>query len=223
MPKKLGACFVLAGAVLILSALLLLLYNRQEDAHAGQEAESLLSDVQAAIGNQTVPLSLREETPGEAEPGETEAPEETGGTEAAEETEDTTMTVVEINGYEYVGYLAIEKLGITLPVMSDWDYERLNVAPCRHFGSAKSDDLVIAAHNFKSHFGRLKELEEGDAVVFTDMDGNEISYTVASLATIAPTQVDAVVNSGHDLVLYTCTPGGQSRVCAFCDRAEEET
>ena len=181
MPKKLGACFVLTGAVLILSALLLLLYNRQEDAHAGQEAENLLSDVQAAIQEKTIPLPLREE-----EPGETEAPEETGGTEAAEETDDPTMTVVEINGYEYVGYLAIEKLGITLPVMSDWDYARLNVAPCRHFGSTKTDDLVIAAHNFKTHFGRLKELEAGDAVTFTDMDGVVISYTVASLATIAP-------------------------------------
>ena len=218
MPKKLGACFVLTGAVLILSALLLLLYNRQEDAHAGQEAENLLSDVQAVIQEKTIPLSLREE-----EPGETEAPEETGGTEAAEETDGPTMTVVEINGYEYVGYLAIEKLGITLPVMSDWDYARLNVAPCRHFGSTKTDDLVIAAHNFKTHFGRLKELEAGDAVTFTDMDGLVISYTVASLATIAPPQVDAVVDSGHDLVLYTCTPGGQTRVCVFCDRVEEGT
>ena len=49
MPKKTGIAIVAVGAALILSALLLLLYNRYEDAHAGQEAESLLASVEAAI------------------------------------------------------------------------------------------------------------------------------------------------------------------------------
>ena len=40
MPKKTGIAIVAVGAVLILSALLLLLYNRYEDAHAGQEARA---------------------------------------------------------------------------------------------------------------------------------------------------------------------------------------
>lgn len=134
---------------------------------------------------------------------------------------DATMTVVEINRYDYVGYLSVPKLDLELPVMSDWDYVRLKTAPCRHFGSTKTDDLVIAAHNYQSHFGRLKELEIGDAVTFADMDGVVIRYEVAGTGTVAPTDVDAVVCSGHDLVLYTCTPGGQTRVCVFCDRAAD--
>lgn len=56
---------------------------------------------------------------------------------------DATMTVVEINGYDYVGYLSVPKLDLELPVMSDWDYDRLKTVPCRHFGSTKTDDLVI--------------------------------------------------------------------------------
>ena len=52
MPKKTGIAIVTVGAVLILSALLLLLYNRYEDAHAKQEAESLLANVEAAISAQ---------------------------------------------------------------------------------------------------------------------------------------------------------------------------
>lgn len=99
---------------------------------------------------------------------------------------DATMTVVEINGYDYVGYLSVPKLDLELPVMSDWDYVRLKTAPCRHFGSTKTDDLVIAAHNYQSHFGRLKELEIGDAVTFTDMDGVVIRYEVAGTGTVAP-------------------------------------
>ena len=49
VPKKSGIAFVLVGTVLILSALSLFLYNRYEDAQVGQEAESLLADVQTLI------------------------------------------------------------------------------------------------------------------------------------------------------------------------------
>ena len=55
MRNKAGIVFIALGAVLILSALLLLLYNRHEAALAGKEAEILLSDVEAAIGGQTSP------------------------------------------------------------------------------------------------------------------------------------------------------------------------
>lgn len=184
MPKKAGIVIIAAGAVLILSALLLFLYNRSEDAQAGQDAERLLADVEAAVTQ-----SL-----------------------------DPDMPVVTIDGYGYVGYLEIPALELKLPVMDDWDYTRLRIAPCRQFGSSRTDDLVIAAHNYQSHFGRLKELKEGDAVVFTDMAGVVNDYSVVKVETLAPTDVDAVQNSGYDLVLYTCTPGGQTRVTAFCTR-----
>ena len=49
MPKKTGIAIVAVGAVLILSALLLFFHNRQEDVQAGQEAESLLENVEAVI------------------------------------------------------------------------------------------------------------------------------------------------------------------------------
>ena len=49
MAKRTGIAMVAAGAVLILCALLLLMHNRREDAYAGQEAESLLANVEAAI------------------------------------------------------------------------------------------------------------------------------------------------------------------------------
>lgn len=207
MPKKAGIAFVIAGAVLILSALSLFLFNRYEDAQARQEAENLLPLVQSAI-----------ETKKETEPPQTlTEPEET----APEETLAPEMPAVEIDGYEYVGYITIPDLEIELPIMAEWDYTRLKIAPCRQFGSSRTDDLVIAAHNYMSHFGRLKELAEGASVTFTDMDGIENSYTVVSVETLGPTEVDAVQNSGYDLVLYTCTPGGATRVTVFCSRVQD--
>ncbi len=198
MPKKAGVVFVALGAVLMLSALLLFIHNERESRNAGQEAENLLGEVQSAME--------------EAEYEETDA----------KEASDAAMPTVLIDGYECIGYIAVSALDLELPVLSDWDYSRLEVAPVRHFGSAASDDLVIAAHNYKSHFGSLSTLEIGDEIRFTDMDGIENRYTLSSLETLAADAVSAVQNSGHDLVLYTCTSDGTARVAAFCDRAAAE-
>ena len=203
MPKKTGIAIVTAGAVLILSALLLLLYNRYEDANAGQEAESLLENVEAVIETKRIKVPVTSKRP-DAAPSTTPL--------------DPQMPVVMLDGYEYVGYVEIPALGLKLPVMSEWDYTRLKVAPCRQFGSSRTDDLVIAAHNYENHFGRLKELSEGDTVIFTDMEGVVNTYSVKKIETLNPNEVDAVQNSGYALVLYTCTKGGKTRVTVFCDR-----
>ena len=206
MPKKTGIAIIAVGAVLILSALLLLLYNRYEDAHAGQEAESLLASVEGAISAQ-----------------EMAAPNKPESTEALSLPLDPEMPVVTLGGYEYVGYVEIPTLGLKLPVMAEWDYTRLQIAPCRQFGSSRTDNLVIAAHNYDTHFGKLKELSKGDTVIFTDMEGIVSTYCIEKLETLSPDAVDTVLNSGYDLVLYTCTKGGKTRVTVFCDRAAKIT
>lgn len=192
MPKKAGIAIVAIGAVLILSALLLFLYNRYEDERARREAESLLEGVEAVIDGKTAGPDLTQLAP--------------------------QMPVVTLDGYEYVGYVEIPALELKLPVMSDWDYTRLSIAPCRQFGSSRTDDLVIAAHNYESHFGHLKDLTVGDTVIFTDMEGITNIYSVGKTETLNPDQVDAVQKSGYDLVLYTCTLGGRTRVTVFCNR-----
>ena len=110
-------------------------------------------------------------------------------------------------------------VGIDLPVMSEWSYPRLKIAPCRQFGSSRTDDLVIAAHNYESHFGKLTSLTEGDSVTFTDMDGIVNEYVVNKVEVLDPHSVEEVEHSGYALVLYTCTYGGKTRVTVFCDRA----
>ena len=187
MPKKLGAIFVALGAVLILSALLLFLHNKQEDRRAGQEAESLLEDARSAMAADTDP-----------EPQE----------ELAEE-----IT------YDYAGVIAIPDLSLELPVIDQWSYARLKVAPCRQSGAAADGDLVIAAHNYKSHFGYLDRLEPGASVIFTDMEGTVYRYAVEEIRQLAPEDaedVSSVFSSEYPLVLYTCTPGGKARVAVFC-------
>ncbi len=212
MPRKIGSICVSAGVVLVLAALLLFLYNRYEDERAGQKSDRMLADVQAVIAERnTKSAESTEEDPIEETVQETQ-----------EEMENTSEKVVEIAGYKYIGYLTIPTLKLELPVIDDWSYEKLKTAPCRHTGTAQSDDLVIAAHNYKRHFGLLSQMDPGDTVLFTEMDGTVNSYALVKVETLNPTDADAAINSEHDLVLYTCTFGGATRVVAFFDRVSEE-
>jgi sortase A len=132
--------------------------------------------------------------------------------------EDKKMTEVEIDGHYYIGCLSIPALELELPIMSDWSYSKLRVSPCRYNGTVRGEDLVLMAHNYKSHFGYISQLKLGDRVVFTDMDGNVTEYKVVGTDVLEPTAVETVTSGDYDLTLFTCTYGGKSRVTVYCDK-----
>lgn len=208
MKRKFGTFFILAGILMILAAAALLVYNHQESNNASQASQSVLLMMQSTAIGETSSASFVEDLYSD----HIDPYDEAAVSFAAE------MTETEIDGEMYIGYLTIPVLELELPVISEWTYERLQKAPCRQFGSTKTDDLVIAAHNYASHFGGLSRLKAGDMLTFTDMDGETILYEVAVLEVLQPTAVEAVRDSDFDLVLYTCTYGGESRVVTFCNR-----
>lgn len=130
---------------------------------------------------------------------------------------------IDVNGYDYIGFIEIPKIEIKLPVLSEWDYERLKIAPCRQFGSISTDDIVIAAHNYKKHFGNLSSLSIGDEIILIDTSKNTHTYSVTRIEVLKPTDVEKVQNSGYDLVLYTCTYGGKTRVTLFCNKNADQS
>ena len=132
---------------------------------------------------------------------------------------DTEMKVVEIDGYGYIGYLFIPDLNLELPVMDQWDYSRLKKSPCRYYGSTKKDNLVIAAHNYKSHFRYLSQLKPGALVMFADMEGNKHTYTVTVVEVLQPTDTEKVKDTGDDLILYTCIYSGTQRIVVRCSKS----
>lgn len=131
------------------------------------------------------------------------------------------MPTEEIDGEAYIGILEIPALDVKLPVMSQWNYDRLLIAPCRYAGSVYMGNMVIAAHNYDSHFGRIQGLRTGDTVTFTDVDGNTFAYGVAEVETLKSTAADEMTAGEYDLTLFTCTFGGQSRVAVRCSRIME--
>ncbi len=197
MRKKLGHLFMAVGLILVVSALLLLVYNNTESKGAKENAAQIMESIRTEISEleATEPLS---------DPFEEE------------------MTVKDIDGYGYIGYLSLPSLSLELPVMSEWDYDRLKISACRYYGSTKTDNLVIAAHNYRYHFGYIGNLNQGDTVIFTDMDARTYSYRVESIELLSATDVDKVKDTGDDLILYTCNYSGNKRITVRCRCTENQ-
>ena len=133
------------------------------------------------------------------------------------------MTEVELDGWNYIGYLSIPAAGLNLPVMSEWSYAGLKIAPGRYSGSTYADNMVVCAHNYAKHFSPIKWLAEGSEVYFTDMDGMRWTYEVSTVETLQPTQIEKMTektadSADWDLTLFTCTTGGSARCAVRCVR-----
>lgn len=194
-------CMVLGGA-LLLGAAGLLSENRREESRAGEESAQVMVRLRQEMEQAALPEETRTEPEQSTEAEETPLPDPAG----------REMPTLEIDGQTYIGYLELPTLGLSLPVMSEWSYPKLRIAPCRYWGSAYDDSLVILAHNYDRHFGRLQELAIGDPVQFIDADGVIYQYTVEKQEILEKPDVEKMVDSGYDLTLFTCTYGGRHRV-----------
>ena len=194
-----------AGLLLIAAALALAAYNVIDAQRAARSAAQALEAL-----SQTTAVSAAE-------------PEEASADNAPAYLADPEMPMptVSFDGNDYIGRVDVPSLGLSLPVISEWSYPRLKIAPCRYTGSAYLDNLIIAAHNYSSHFGNLNRLNTGDTVTFTDVDGNQFTYAVSLIEDLPGTAIEEMQAGEWDLTLFTCTLGGRSRVTVRCERTAD--
>lgn len=204
MRNRRGLAFIAAGLALILAACGLTAYNMVDEQKAGENVARALE--------QLIPKTI--------EPGRLELPENI--LPAYEVDPRVEMPLVEIGGHAYIGYVDFPTLDLNLPVMSEWSYPKMKIAPCRYWGSVYMDNMVIAAHNYVNHFGKLGNLSAGDPVTFTDVEGNVFEYTVSDMVQLWPNQArDMVMGDDWDLTLFTCTRSGRQRLTVRCVRVDE--
>ena len=139
----------------------------------------------------------------------------------AEQDDADESPVIILEGDAFCGKLAIEELGIELPAYDEWNYTRLKTAPCRYIGSIDTNDIIIAAHNYKSHFGNLKQLQIGDEILFIDASGTWHRFAVKEITTLDGTAVTDMQSGEWDFTLFTCTKGGEQRVTVRCSRIDK--
>ena len=200
--KKVSSILIVTGLLLIAAALFLTGFNLYDEHRAERSVDHVLEQMKP----QETPVLREGEIPDYLL------------------NPDMEMPVEKIDGRDYIGTLEIPSLDLVLPVLGNWNYPNLRVAPCRYTGSAYQGNLIIEAHNYPSHFGNLKHLQEGEMVRFTDVDGNRFTYQVVVRETLEPTAIDEMQSEedgAWDLTLFTCTIGGQSRVTVRCVQVEE--
>ncbi len=201
IKHKLGNICIALGIVSLLGAVSLFFYNRTEANAAGKASESVLQTMEEEYG--VVPKST---------------------VLMPELYKDKEMKSKEIDGNEYIGYISIPAVNINLPIMKDWSYDGLKIAPCRFSGSLYTDDMIIAGHNYITHFGPIESLSSGDEVTICDMENNVWQYKVLWIEVIDGTDIEGMMSKSEtdnwDLTLFTCTMSGTSRYAVRCERVK---
>ncbi len=213
--RKTGVICITAGLLLILGALMLYSHNRLEQANAERAVSEVLPSLIEQIEERAALTEPSAESTAESgECSDSSEPSVDGVIPAQEQIEKTVI----IDGYSYIGYIGIPSKDLLLPVMSDWSYKQLKLAPCRFSGGVYTDDLVLMAHYYDCHFGALRELSFGDTVNFTDAEGKLTEYTVVLLEQLSPDEVSEMTYGGYDLTLFTCTSDTKSRIAVRCEK-----
>lgn len=204
--KQIGRFFILLGIFMLVSAAAIVAYNINENKQSMAQANSVLDEIKKQIPDITEPK-----------------PDEDSSFIPSQLPQDIPATVINFEGKPYIGIISIPSLGIELPVINEWNYENLKIAPCRYYGSLEENNIIIAAHNYSSFFQGLDKLNSGDRIIFYDFDGKVHKYEVCETDLIggySPELMTADQNS-WDLTLFTCNWSGRSRVTVRAAEIDE--
>ena len=206
--RKFSSLLVFLGLLFIVSGIGLIGYNLWDDNRASSEAWYVFDQISDIIMQRTTEYDISSFDVNAYDEEDVLDP-------------DRAMPTVTVDGYRYIGIVSIASLAMELPIMEEWDYTRMKLSPCRYKGSVYQNDFIICGHNYRSHFGRLDDLQMYDAVTITDAEGNIYHYEVVTIETLPGTSVEEMESGMWDLTLFTCTYSGTSRVTVRCRRVDE--
>ncbi|MBE6973420.1 MAG: sortase [Ruminococcaceae bacterium] len=208
MKRKIRGIFLIAlGLCMSVSAAAIFAKYEYQSDIAGDNAEILLDALTEEIQERK---EFHRFNTAEPDHPTAELPKTTLQPKNAEQPQAT------LNGYELVGIIRAPTLGLELPVLDSWNYDLLQISPCRYSGSIEGGNLILLGHNYKRHFAPLKKLESGNIVEFCDINGTVYRYEVAVTEILQKTELERLTASDYDLTLFTCTNGGYSRYVVRC-------
>ena len=122
MRKGFGICCIALGICCLIASVGFIAYNHWEEENAQDTSKNILQDVRENILDNTSVEST---------------PEKSNRDESVEILGDITqqMLTTQVDGYDCIGVLSIPVLELELPVLTDWSYTKLKIAPCHYFGS----------------------------------------------------------------------------------------
>ena len=117
-----------------------------------------------------------------------------------EERGDNTMPVLSVEDKDFVGILEMPSYNLSLPVGAEWGSTTKH--PCRFSGSLYDSTIKIGATSGKGQFDVYREISVGDSLIFTDMSGNQYTYTVKALNYEKHADMSTLEKLTSDLTLF---------------------
>ena len=200
MKSKAGIFLMLAGGAAIIFSLIIIAVNIRLDSQGKKNSENVLNILESEISSYSEDENNITYTDG-------------NGLKKSK-------TISVDNNY-YSGIIDIPEIGIKLPVMSEWNYDNLNISPCLFYNDEKNNRKIIAGHNYSSHFGKLKQLKQGDFIIFTNAENKRVIYKVLQTEILGSTDTDKMLGGDDwNLTLFTCSLSGYERVTVRCIQAD---
>lgn len=135
----------------------------------------------------------------------------------AEERQDVSMSMMEIDGNDFVGILEVPFCGIEFPIGSSWEKKQLIQYPCRYWGSAYDGSLVIGGSDRKGQFDFMDEISIGDCIYFTDMTGAKYSYVVSWVERVKEVPTQYLENENVGLTIFVRNQYGFDYTVVRCE------
>ena len=137
----------------------------------------------------------------------------------------TTKENLKYKGYNVIGKIKITKINIEYPIL---EIENINpetakkpmkISIIKYWGKNVNDygNLSLAGHNNKSGtmFGKIKQLNKGDIIELTDLEGKTIKYSIYNIFVTTPDDVNILLKESElvrEVTLITCINGNKERL-----------
>ena len=174
--KRTKKLVILLGALLLVAAVGLFLFQQVGAVQASKRAEALLDALYAAL------------------------PEISQGT--PDDRIDVTMPVLEVEGINFAAILEVPMFDCKLPVSSPWSEKKLRSYPCRFYGSLYDGTLIIGGSDQKGQLDFLEQIDIGHKVMVTDMTGARYSYAVYRVDRAGHADAEVLMKEASSLVLF---------------------
>jgi sortase A len=132
-----------------------------------------------------------------------------------EERRDNTMSVLSVDGIDFVGLVELPRYGSALPVSADWG--KSSKYPCRFGGSIYNGTMQIGATTQKGQYDFYRELSVGDTVSYIDVEGNRYTFTITSLRYEKHVDQAALQQKDAPLTLFIKNIYSFEYLIVFCD------
>lgn len=180
----------------------------------------IIATIYLAVSNKLLDLfKEKEETPEEqpvAEVQETEEPEED---EDKDEEVDVSDIPDKMGGYNVIGKLVIDKIGVNMNIIGVYTEDSLNLSVTSLVKGPvinESGNLCLSGHNYENMLARLPELQEGDTFYVIAKDKKtKVNYQIYKMYTCFPKDLsclDQNTNGLREVTLITCTKGAVTRL-----------